>query len=390
MLPAEKTQYRKGLALGMTLAEIFSVLVFILLLACAVLLKAVGDQAEEELQETEVDLAIAREALHRGDTSWVNTDAWFEEARRLRQEAADAEERAQAAVRQAEEAVAESAAARALLDSAGVGAGEAEDRLLDQAVQLAALRDSVARIEARRRDQAERLAVLESDAERRVSAARILREQITQHEDLTADQADSVVAQAVRAERLQEDLADARRAVHAMDARLRAASALLEGSAADSLGAVADSFKNALAEANQERDEAVGRAEYREDELNRLRQGSGVDPPPCWMDAERRPEHIFRVELTNRGMRVFHVAPSRRADDAAMAHAGRIEDGREYVPEDFLRLTQAIFAEGRRRTASFGAAGCRFWVQPVDRTGNSKDIFQERQRQLWTRFWFRW
>lgn len=39
---------------------------------------------------------------------------------------------------------------------------------------------------------------------------------------------------------------------------------------------------------------------------------------------------------------------------------------------------------------AFGAMGCRFWIRPVDATGDRKEVFQERQRALWRRFWFRW
>ena len=63
MLPAEKTHYRKGLALGMTLAEIFCVVVFVLLLACAVLLVSQG----AKLTDARADLAA------RGKTAWRET-----------------------------------------------------------------------------------------------------------------------------------------------------------------------------------------------------------------------------------------------------------------------------------------------------------------------------
>jgi len=136
----------------------------------------------------------------------------------------------------------------------------------------------------------------------------------------------------------------------------------------------------------------IGRAEYRETQLQQLRRGSGIDPPPCWMDGEGNPEYIFRIEVSDRGMRLFRALPADRlgSDPEAAGLADRIEEGRVYAPTEFLRVTRPFYALGTSRTEAFGSMGCRFWIRPVDRTGNRKDVFQERQRQLWRRFWFRW
>lgn len=392
MLPAEKKHYRKGLALGMTLAETFSVLVFILLLACAALLgreTLSRRQAEEGLADAETDRAILEGMVLGGDTSWIDTDAWLEEARRQRRQREDAEARARAAEQEAARAFARAEAAQVLLD--GGGAVTEAERLLEQAGRIAGLRDSVGRNEATRRRQAAKIDSLEAAAEEAGQFSEALRRQVARRRGLTPAEADSVVARAGRAEILERQLRDARAAVRAADARQRDAGRLLAATATDSLHALADSLKGAVASAARERDDAVGRAEHREDQLRRLRQGSGIDPPPCWYDeAARRPEYILRVELTDRGMSTFHAFPSGRADDEAVARALAFEEGREYAPDDFARLAAPIHALGLARTESFGPAGCRFWVRPVDRTGDRKAVFQERERQLWRHFWFRW
>ena len=77
-------------------------------------------------------------------------------------------------------------------------------------------------------------------------------------------------------------------------------------------------------------------------------------------------------------------------DPEAARHSAGIEEGREYSPAEFLRVTQPFYALGVSRTDAFGAMGCRFWIRPVDRTGDRKEVFQERQQALWRRFWFRW
>ncbi len=390
MLPAEKKHYRKGLALGMTLAETFSVLVFILLLASAALLgrealskeqaEAGRADAEEELADAEVDRAILEGMALGGDSSYINSDAWLQEARRLGAKADSAE-------RAATEAAERERAARALL--ADDGGDDEADSLLDQAGRIARLEDSVARSEQALARQAARIDSLESAAEETGRFGDALRRQLAGRRDLTAAQVDSVVARAGRAKQLEEDLENARAVLRSADARRREAYRLLAGSAADSLNAVADSLERAVESIARERDDAVGRAEHRENQLRQL-EGTGIDPSPCWYTEATGLEFILRVELTDGGMRAFHAFPPARGGDAAVAHALAIQEGREYAPADFLRLTQPIFAMGQARTESFGPKGCRFWVQPVDRTGDRKEVFRERVRQLWQRFYFRW
>ena len=395
MLPAEKTHYRKGLALGMTLAETFSVVVFILLLACAALLLALGDarnravdeleDTQDELEDSQVDLAIAETMLLGGDTSWIKTDAWYEEARRLREELMAAEARADGAEEELAEteARADSAEAR-LRDSAGAEAQEVVRRVAEQSAQLADARDSLRGAEERLGRQEARRDSIEARLAEAERIAESIGSQVARYQSLTPAEADSIVAQAARADRLSSELEVAREAVLSADARRREVERLAAGSPADSLRA-------RLQRSEQDRADAVGRAEYREAEIERLTQGRGVDPPPCWMTADRDPQHIFRVELTDHGMRLYRIVPDGYANDEAALYAAReIEDGREYSPAEFLRLTEPIYRMGRDRTGAFGEDGCRFWVQPVDRTGASKDVFREREGQLWRRFWLRW
>ena len=146
-------------------------------------------------------------------------------------------------------------------------------------------------------------------------------------------------------------------------------------------------------DAERERDDAVGRAEYREAQLEQLSRGTGVDPPPCWLDGEGNPEYVFRIELTDRGMRIFKIAPRHRiaGDPEAARYSEAIEEGREYSQAEFLRVTQPFYALGVSRTEAFGAMGCRY-LDPAGGCGpgDRKEVFQERQRALWRRFWFRW
>ena len=404
MLPAEKKHYRKGLALGLTLAETFSIVVFILLLACAVLLRFEQhqrDTARAQLDTTRVDLRITREMLGTGAGSWGNADAWYRYARQLRDTVEALQTRAREAESERDRATLRAAAADSLLAGSGVAT-----EVADRAVRLAAERDSLKEAAgASERRLREATALRDSLAKRLAAVERVaeqLRDGIAAGDGLTREQAGEIVEQAAQAAGLRDSLEAARRTIGAMDRELRAARREMSadpdsliGSLREGLGESRfreDTLRSRIREAERERDDAVGRAEYRETQLLRLRRGSGIDPPPCWMDSEGNPEYIFRIELADRGMRLFRVMPVHRigSDPEAARYAALIEEGRVYPPAEFLRVTLPFYALGVSRAEAFGSMGCRFWIRPVDRTGSRKEVFQERQRQLWQRFWFRW
>ncbi len=404
MLPAERKHYRKGLTLGLTLAETFSIVVFILLLACAVLLRFEQyqrDTARAQLDTARVDLHITREMLGTETVSWGDADAWYEYARQLRDTVAALQARTEQAERERDTARLRAAEADSLLADRGV-----ENDMVDRAARLAAERDSLkeAAADSERRLR-ETTALYDSLAKRLATAEHItgqLRDDIAATDGLTPEEAGEIVERAARAAGLRDSLDIARRTIETLDRELRAARREMSAdpdSVIDSLRAGLgesrfreDTLRSRIWEAERERDDAVGRAEYRETQLQQLRRGSGIDPPPCWIDGEGNPEYVFRIELSDRGMRLFQVLPADRlgSDPEAAELAGRIEEGRVYAPAEFLRVTQPFHALGTSRTEAFGAMGCRFWIRPVDRTGDRKEVFQERQRQLWRRFWFRW
>ena len=432
MLPAEKTHYRKGLALGLTLAETFSIVVFILLLACAVLLRqeqrqrdtaqaqrdtaqaqrdtaqaqrdtaqAQRDTAQAQRDTARIDLSITQEMLRADSISWGNADAWFDYARRLRQELEAEQVRAETTERDLVRERARASEAEALL-AARASNDDLAERTLEQAAELDALKDSVSGSERRFNEVTSRLDSLETRLAEAEQIGRLVRDGIAERRDLSPEQAWEVVEQAAHAERLADSLSGARRTIGAMDRELREVQQLLHGDTAAAVDSLRtslsdsrfreDTLRGRIRDAERERDDAIGRAEYRETQLQQLRQGSGIDPPPCWLDGEGSPEYIFRIELLDRGMRLFNIAPERRvnSDPEAMRYAASIEDGRIYAPAEFLRLALPFYSMGTARTEAFGPMGCRFWIRPVDLTGDRKDIFQERQEQLWRRFWFRW
>ncbi len=426
-LPAERTHYRRGLALGLTLAETFSIVVFILLLACAALLgyeRVQRDGAEAQRDSARVDLLITQEMVRSDSMSWGSADAWFERSRELLREVEIERRRVAIVEEELAAARARAAAAESALETEGTPQevverlGEQSDSLSRQAGELEMLRDSLAQSSEELRRavaQADSLAERAEVAEEVAELVEPLREEIGELVENEADRAepdttepgagdaaDRIIEAAARADRLEDSLSHARGTVAALDRELRDARELLRGDSAS----LVDSLRSALASsrfandglraeatvAEQERDDAIGRANYLQTQVEQYRQGTGIDPPPCWLDRDGDPEYVFRVELTDRGMRLFDISPPRRAqtDPEAMRHVAAIEEGREYDPATFLRLTLPFYEMGVARTEPSGPLGCRFWIRPVDLTGDRKEVFRERESQLWRRFWFRW
>jgi len=398
MLPAEKTHYRKGLALGLTLAETFSIIVFVLLLASAILLRGIiesRDEVRDERDDERAEKIIAQSMLSRGDVSWADADAWFEEARRLREER-------DSALRVAEEAGAEALTAEAGAEELRVMLEEAEsavsgadaERRRELAERVAQLQDSVAATEERARRAETQADSIQTRASAMESIAEAV-EEIADAAEVSPEDAAEVLGKIGRAEEVTRQLDSAHRAIMVLDEQLLAAEAELAASgdsslrsARDSLRAMVDTLQVRVVQAEQRRDDAVRRSEMLQEELDQL--GTGIDPSPCWLDANRNPEYMFRVELTDRGMRVFGISPRHRLTDPAIGYTEQLLEGQEYAPTEFLRLTRPIYDLGVARTDTFGRLGCRFWVEPVDATGASKAVFQERERQLARHFWFRW
>lgn len=413
MLPAEKTHYRKGLALGLTMAETFSIIVFILLLACAVLLIAANDAkdvAENDLQEERVDHVFTRQMLENVAPSGINTDAWLRESRRLSEELTYAESRIEVLESDSVRRSAEIEALQQLLENNDFP-DQLENDLAQQAGTIAALNDSLVQASDEIQElehQQDSLATRLQEAKNISEAAR---EAITQHEGLNPTEAAEEIKKAARADSLTERLEVARDRISSLETGRVMWDSLATVSSADSLRAAAvrervrsESMQNRLAArereredamdrlatANRERDEAIGRAEYREQEVERLRGGLGIEPPPCWLNDENNPEYMFRAVLLDSGIRLFDITPPHRRNDPAMQYLSAIENGRTYTAEEFLDITRPIYYEGLNRRQSWGAKGCRFWVRPDDETGARKDIFRARERQLGRHFWFHW
>lgn len=399
MLPAEKTHYRKGLALGLTMAETFSIIVFILLLACAVLLISANEAkgvAEDNLKEERVDHAFTRQMLENVAPSGINTDAWLRESRRLREELASAESRIEELKSDSVRRSAEIEALQQVLENNDLP-DQLENDLAQKAGKIAALNDSLVQVSHEIQELEHERDSLETRLEQAEKISDAAREAITQHGEFNPTEAAEEIKKAARADSLTDSLEVARDLISSLETGRVMWDSLANVSSADSLRATAvrermrsESMQNRLAAREREREEAISRAEYREEQVAQLLGGRGIDPPPCWLDDANNPEYMFRAVLTDSGIRLFNITPPHRRNDPAMQYLSAIEDGRTYTAEEFRNITRPIYYEGLSRRQVWGPKGCRFWVRPVDGTGERKDIFREWERQLWGSFWFHW
>lgn len=365
MLPAEKTHYRRGLTLGLTLAETFCVVVFSLLLACALLLKHTEeqrdeaedqrDEAEEQLGEVETELAHTEEALNRGDTIG---GAFYRQYKKLQAQLEDVEGRA----KQAEDELRQ---ARLLLDPAVIGPQQVADSLMKRSAELEAARDSLKRIESLVQTLETEQDSLDDVAAETQELREIVASMVAErHDSLSSGRVDSVVAAEARARRLARELRQTQAALRHRAAQLRDRDRLLADGSADSLARESERWR------------------FSSDSLEReLRELRGHGPPSCWLDAGRKPEYVFSVELTDYGMRLDATVPEHRSEEEAVQFVQRIEARREYAPADFIRLTRPFLDVGERD-------GCRFWVR-IERGTENAAVLEERQKQVGRHFYSR-
>ncbi len=413
-LPAETLHYRKGLTLGLTLAETFSIVVFVLLLACAALLRLEqnrSETAEAQRDMARVDLLLTQEIVRDTATTWASASAWFDRSRELMHKATADSLRADSVQRSLNQTRTRLAEVEQQLADGGASSDVVE-RLGQQAAEIEGLRDSLVQAGTERnlaKMQADSLAQqtgsMNDSLQKLTSVAELVRpieDAFAQSGATPREEVTRILEQATRTDRLEDSLGQARRVVNELDRELREIRAAMNTDSTmlpDSLRRMLalarldqQAAEERIVRAEQERDNATRIAGYWQGRVEDLARGTGIDPPPCWLGPNGGPEYIFRVEIGDLGMRLFNIAPEerRRGDAEAMQRAAAIEDGRLYDPEAFLRLTGPLYSLGVSRTAMHGAKGCRFWIEPIDRTGDHKDLFRDRERQVGRRFYYRW
>lgn len=366
--------YRRGLVLGLTMAEIVILLIFCLLLALAAVLiakdreieaaraESAALRAEKIVLEDKLNIALA------ANPAADQFDDIFQELVQAREEIA--------ALKHQNAALVEKAKAYEQIEQALKEAGRAPgpDQMRDLVSEIEALKDRTAELEAAQevRDALES-AGLPTDPDKLREALQAdseSQEKLAQTED--------------QLKRLQDALTEAGLPTDPEELK----------QAVEEAVAARDTIREAGFASPQQAREALKDAASLKAENERLRArqaeledggdgvGKGTEMPSCWFDpATGKTEFIFDVALTSSGLIVRdRDAPPRQAAEKARLPI-EITFDTELSPEAFLSQARPLFEWSVRNE-------CRFFVRAFDRTApHEKELFKQRLLTLEQRFY---
>lgn len=369
-----RSSFPRGVVLGLTMAEVVLLVIFVLLLALAALLQREMDakqQAEEDLEETKEELAllvVRLEDLER-----------FIEERGLAPDLDDAEREANEGGDRRLTLVEQARNWNELVRRAGPRAEDPEEF-------MSALTDILEREEASRTAAAEADLSPETMAEAAEVIAEASAAGITPEELL--DAARQVAEAAAATDDLTpEEIAEAARIADT------ARDALRERGLEPTPEAVEELFRDAerwRERAGQSLDRMAADLERAEAQVERLRAQArshsgpgrgGMDHPSCRYRDGRRVAYLFDIGLVESG---YIVRPAEVASDPAertVLPLGQVRLDRTLRESEFLEQTQALFDWSREEE-------CRFFVRVFDHTPpDQKARYKELMRTLEGRFY---
>ena len=108
----------------------------------------------------------------------------------------------------------------------------------------------------------------------------------------------------------------------------------------------------------------------------------GTEKPACWADQTGKPEYIFDIALNSRSIVIRDNAlPNRRSEEAALP-LENITFGSELKPDIFRSQTSALFDWSEKEK-------CRFFVRVFDLTAPfEKDIYKRQLRTVGEHFYY--
>lgn len=369
-----RSSFPRGVVLGLTMAEVVLLVIFVLLLALAALLEREMDakkQAEDDAEEAKEELALLVVRVEEYER--------FIEARRLSREFAEfvpgANERGDGYLTLVEQAE----NWRELVRRAGPEAEESPDEL------LSILIDTLEREKA----YGTAAAAADLSPETMAEAAEVIAEAsavgITSEELLEA--ARRVAEAAVSDALTPEEIAEAARIADT------ARDALRERGLEPTPDAVEELFRDAerwRERAGQSLDRMAADLERAEAQVERLRAQArshsgpgrgGMDHPSCRYRDGSRVAYLFDIGLVESG---YLVRPAEIASDPAERAAlplDRVRLDRTLRESEFLEQTQALFDWSREEE-------CRFFVRVFDHTPpDQKARYKELMRTLEGRFY---
>jgi len=395
--------YRKGLVLGLTMAEIVILLIFCLLLALASLLIS-KDKEIAELREEKEALESQQAALQERYEVAVAANDQFDDKF---QELILAKDQSIADLQKENAALAEKLEALEQLEEAFAEIGQEfnADTVREMATEIEDLR--TAKPDAKNARQVEKLLEREGLPTEPVALRPALKEALAARDAIAESRfetAREAIEQAEKAEALgreiaavnvRADLVD-REATLLTDALAEAglptepeklaqeakeAVAVRDALAAAGLGSPQEAIEKAKSAEALERENAVLQDRFANVQEGIDAVGKGTEMPSCWVvPGTTKTEYIFDVALTSSGLIVRdRDVPEYAAEKQRLPI--EITFGQDLPPGEFLRQTRPLFEWSVRH-------GCRFFVQAFDRTAShEKELFKKRLRTLEQRFY---
>lgn len=289
----QRSQYRKGVLLGLTVAEAMLLILFALMLALGVLVA----QKDENIRELQVNLTRAGEALMEAET---------------RAEVFEA-----------------------------LASGETTDQFIHEIILA---REERARVD-QEREELEALAT-------EIAQNQQLAEAIAQ---AGGDDAERIRELAALGARISEEAAAAETQADRDELFELAAEAMALAEAAQAAGQDADEARELMndgARAARENATLRGQIARFRDQLQRI--GRGGELPPCWVTEEGQIEYILDIDLLGSNqLRVRDVTPVSRTIDRRSLPISPALFGGPLSPRQFLDLTRPLYEYGQGRDCRF-------------------------------------
>jgi hypothetical protein len=341
---ADEREQRKGLVLGLTLAEVLLLLLFLLMVALSWRISIAQKEAELEREKAQ---SVALE-LSRLKTTLVSLAPLLEELRSKGglnlptvQELADKIARAEALAEENARVKKENATLHATLGNL---------KLLGSDIRkLAALNDVMAMAEKLNPDDPPALLKRAVEVLRHFGPE-IKPEQMKTLSQLTAD-----------SERL-KGLEKATASAAAIDPNNIAA--VLEH-ALEVLNRIGPTTPLDKIVSGKQHEAVSKKLEQTSRELERLKgPGNGLTYPPCWKVADNQPEYMFDITIRDEGLIVRDAAPN-RAGDPDMKLVGAFDRNAVINETVFRKQTARVFEQSKK-------ANCRHYVIIRDEAGQGK------------------
>ena len=324
--------YRRGVILGLTLAEVMLLLIFLLLMAAGILLarsQEKADLATKRVAAVEHDLAPLLNALKQNGYALANADELAAVIRRAHQ--ADMLDSELSAVRSiAAQVTQESAKRQKELEAARMARSAVQQELSKTKQELSEVRETVA--------TAQRDSAAQQDA---LEAARMVQERMVRalsdaKKELATRQAGNDTEKLIN-----------------YDAMLKILNAVPGG---------------AGSHPDQTLSNMVGQNRQAAAELARVKGNGGSGLPYCWTTEGGQPVYMLRFELLDTGFRALELPERPRSGDPAWGLLSNLPRNSIVQENDLMQDLSRISDDSKRKN-------CRYAVEVVDRTSptNKKD-----------------